>query len=231
MARPALCCSNEPSLGLARAVVDHMFEIIRAIHAEGVDHPVVEQNVVRRWSRRPRYVLEGPRCGGRGAAVLREQTRSRRAYLDLATAEGPVNRREHMALIKVKGLAYGRSALAQTSKRRRNPHALRHDPRGAHAERALHARTDPSHHLTSWETATRLRRPGVLRGERGRSQAGGEGPAPPRWIARRARGGAPCAPARPRLPVRVVYGITAAVDPGARQHMNTGVEPLRRAAI
>jgi branched-chain amino acid transport system ATP-binding protein len=36
---------DEPSLGLAPAVVDAMFDIIRAIHAEGVAILLVEQNL------------------------------------------------------------------------------------------------------------------------------------------------------------------------------------------
>jgi branched-chain amino acid transport system ATP-binding protein len=45
MARPHLLLLDEPSLGLAPAVVDHMFDIIRTIHDEGVAILLVEQNV------------------------------------------------------------------------------------------------------------------------------------------------------------------------------------------
>ena len=45
MACPRLLLLDEPSLGLAPAVVDQMFAIIRAIHREGVAILLVEQNV------------------------------------------------------------------------------------------------------------------------------------------------------------------------------------------
>jgi branched-chain amino acid transport system ATP-binding protein len=45
MAQPTLLLLDEPSLGLAPAVVDQMFEIIRAINREGVAILLVEQNV------------------------------------------------------------------------------------------------------------------------------------------------------------------------------------------
>src|SRR3989475_10368581 len=48
MARPRLLLLDEPSLGLAPAVGDHMFQIIRAIHAEGVTILLVGQNGVPR---------------------------------------------------------------------------------------------------------------------------------------------------------------------------------------
>ena len=91
MARPRLLLLDEPSLGLAPAVVDHMFEIIRAIHAEGVTILLVEQNVVRALEIADRaYVLEEGRVVAGGApAVLREQTRIQEAYLGLRDGGGP----------------------------------------------------------------------------------------------------------------------------------------------
>src|SRR2546426_10101023 len=79
MARPRLLLLDEPSLGLAPAVVDHMFEIIRAIHAEGVTILLVEQNVVRALEIADRaYVLEEGRVvAGGGPAVLRQQRGNR----------------------------------------------------------------------------------------------------------------------------------------------------------
>ena len=74
------------SLGLAPAVVDHMFDIIRAIHAEGVAILLVEQNVARALEiARRAYVLEEGRIVAEGpAAALRDDSRIRRAYLGLS---------------------------------------------------------------------------------------------------------------------------------------------------
>jgi branched-chain amino acid transport system ATP-binding protein len=85
MARPRLLLLDEPSLGLAPAVVDRMFEIIRAIHDEGVAILLVEQNVVRALEIAARaYVLEEGRVVADGPpAILREQSRIREAYLGL----------------------------------------------------------------------------------------------------------------------------------------------------
>jgi branched-chain amino acid transport system ATP-binding protein len=85
MARPRLLLLDEPSLGLAPAVVDHMFEIIRAIHAEGTTILLVEQNVVRALEIADRaYVLEEGRVVAGGTpAVLRQQTSIQEAYLGL----------------------------------------------------------------------------------------------------------------------------------------------------
>ena len=90
MARPRLLLLDEPSLGLAPAVVDHMFAIIRAIHAEGVTILLVEQNVVRALEIADRaYVLEEGRVVAGGApAVLREQTRIQEAYLGAVVNPG-----------------------------------------------------------------------------------------------------------------------------------------------
>jgi branched-chain amino acid transport system ATP-binding protein len=85
MARPRLLLLDEPSLGLAPAVVDQMFETIRAIHAEGVAILMVEQNVVRALEIAARaYVLEEGRVVAEGPpAVLRQQSHIRQAYLGL----------------------------------------------------------------------------------------------------------------------------------------------------
>ena len=89
MARPRLLLLDEPSLGLAPAVVDQVFEIIRAIHAEGVSMLLVEQNVVRALEVADRaYVLEQGRMIAEGAsAALREQPRIREAYLGVHRRE------------------------------------------------------------------------------------------------------------------------------------------------
>jgi branched-chain amino acid transport system ATP-binding protein len=91
MARPRLLLLDEPSLGLAPAVVDAMFEAIRAIHAEGVAILLVEQNVVRALDLADRaYVLEEGRVvAGGPPAVLRAQSGIRQAYLGLRDGDDP----------------------------------------------------------------------------------------------------------------------------------------------
>jgi branched-chain amino acid transport system ATP-binding protein len=86
MARPRLLLLDEPSLGLAPAVVDSMFEVIRAIHSEGVAILLVEQNVARALDLADRaYVLEEGRVVADGsAAELRRQSRIQEAYLGTA---------------------------------------------------------------------------------------------------------------------------------------------------
>ena len=88
MARPRLLLMDEPSLGLAPAVVDLLFEIARAIQREGVAILLVEQNVARALEIASRaYVLEEGRIVAEGpAGALRDDPRIRQAYLGLATA-------------------------------------------------------------------------------------------------------------------------------------------------
>jgi branched-chain amino acid transport system ATP-binding protein len=96
MARPRLLLLDEPSLGLAPAVVDAMFEIIRAIHAEGVAILLVEQNVVRALDLADRaYVLEEGRIvAGGPAAIIREQPGIQQAYLGLRDGDSPTPSKE-----------------------------------------------------------------------------------------------------------------------------------------
>jgi branched-chain amino acid transport system ATP-binding protein len=86
MARPRLLLLDEPSLGLAPAVVDQVFETLRVIHAEGVAVLLVEQNVARALELADRaYVLEQGRIVAAGApATLLAQARIQEAYLGLA---------------------------------------------------------------------------------------------------------------------------------------------------
>ena len=83
MARPRLLLLDEPSLGLAPAVVDQMFDIIRAIHGEGVAILLVEQNVTKALEIAGRvYVLEEGRTVASGTpAELLAQTSIQDAYL------------------------------------------------------------------------------------------------------------------------------------------------------
>jgi branched-chain amino acid transport system ATP-binding protein len=83
MACPRLLLIDEPSLGLAPAIVTQVFEAIRAIHAEGVSILLIEQNVAKALEVAERaYVLEGGRIVGEGKpAELLGQPRIREAYL------------------------------------------------------------------------------------------------------------------------------------------------------
>ena len=88
MARPRLLLLDEPSLGLAPAVVEHMFDIIRTIHDEGVTILLVEQNVAKALEVADRaYVLEQGRTIASGLpARLLADPRIREAYLGLREA-------------------------------------------------------------------------------------------------------------------------------------------------
>ncbi len=83
MARPRLLLLDEPSLGLAPTLVAQIFEILRAIHAEGVTLLLVEQNVHQALSMADDgYVLQAGRIALHGApAELLANDEVRRAYL------------------------------------------------------------------------------------------------------------------------------------------------------
>ncbi len=86
MARPRLLLIDEPSLGLAPAVVDQVFEVVQGIHGEGVSILLIEQNVVKALEIAARaYVLEGGRVVSEGRpAELLTQPHIREAYLGAA---------------------------------------------------------------------------------------------------------------------------------------------------
>jgi branched-chain amino acid transport system ATP-binding protein len=93
MAQPRLLLLDEPSLGLAPTIVEQMFGIIRAIHAEGVAILLVEQNVPQALDIADRaYVLEEGRVVADGPpSILRQQSRIQQAYLGVRDGDD-VNR-------------------------------------------------------------------------------------------------------------------------------------------
>jgi branched-chain amino acid transport system ATP-binding protein len=62
MARPSVLLIDEPSLGLAPAIVEQVFDVIHAIHQRGMSILLIEQNIAQalRVAQRA-YVLEGGR--------------------------------------------------------------------------------------------------------------------------------------------------------------------------
>ena len=75
MAGPRLLLLDEPSLGLAPAIVDHVFQVIEDLHREGTAVLLVEQNVAKALEVASRaYVLAEGRIvsGGSPAELLRE---------------------------------------------------------------------------------------------------------------------------------------------------------------
>jgi branched-chain amino acid transport system ATP-binding protein len=83
MAKPRLLLLDEPSLGLAPAIVLEMFKVIREINASGVAVLLVEQNVAMALEIAARaYVLEEGRIIAEGSpSELLAQPHIRRAYL------------------------------------------------------------------------------------------------------------------------------------------------------
>jgi branched-chain amino acid transport system ATP-binding protein len=85
MAEPELLLLDEPSLGLSPLLVEELFTLIKAIHAQGVALLLIEQNVVQSLEvaqrayilDNGRFVLDGP------AAKIEKDPALRRAYLGL----------------------------------------------------------------------------------------------------------------------------------------------------
>ena len=85
MANPECILFDEPSLGLAPAMVNLVFDVIRQLNADGLTVLLVEQNVVESLELCSRaYVLENGEIvlSGEGRALL-EDDRVRSAYLGL----------------------------------------------------------------------------------------------------------------------------------------------------
>jgi branched-chain amino acid transport system ATP-binding protein len=85
MGAPELILFDEPSLGLAPALVQEVFRTIRALNAAGMTIVVVEQNVAQSLKLAHRaYVLETGRIAMTGTGVgLLGDDRVRRAYLGI----------------------------------------------------------------------------------------------------------------------------------------------------
>jgi branched-chain amino acid transport system ATP-binding protein len=83
MSRPRLLLLDEPSMGLAPLMVERIFEVIRAIAAEGVTLLLVEQNArLALESSHRGYVLESGAVAFSGEArALLGDARVRQAYL------------------------------------------------------------------------------------------------------------------------------------------------------
>jgi branched-chain amino acid transport system ATP-binding protein len=83
MAGPRLLLLDEPSLGLAPAVVDTLFGVIEALHRDGVAMLLVEQNAAKALDAATRaYVLEEGRIVSTGTpAQLLAEPHVRSAYL------------------------------------------------------------------------------------------------------------------------------------------------------
>ncbi len=85
MGEPEIIMFDEPSLGLAPAVVQEVFRIIRRLHEDGMTVILVEQNVQVSLKMADRgYVLENGRIelSGSGQELLGDE-RIRQAYLGL----------------------------------------------------------------------------------------------------------------------------------------------------
>ena len=93
MASPTLLMLDEPSMGLAPILVERIFEIVRAINAQGTTILLVEQNALMALETAHRgYVLETGRVVlADDARALREDPRVRAAYLgeELLPDAGP----------------------------------------------------------------------------------------------------------------------------------------------
>jgi branched-chain amino acid transport system ATP-binding protein len=83
MAKPRLLILDEPSLGLAPMLVEHIFEVIEQLKAEGLTILLVEQNVHHALDLADRaYIMESGRIRMEGSAAdLRHDPRVESAYL------------------------------------------------------------------------------------------------------------------------------------------------------
>jgi branched-chain amino acid transport system ATP-binding protein len=83
MAKPKLILMDEPSMGLAPALVEKIYEIVRQIKALGTSMLIIEQNATMALAIANRaYVLQGGQIvlQGSGAELLQSEA-IRKAYL------------------------------------------------------------------------------------------------------------------------------------------------------
>jgi len=81
LAKPRLLLMDEPSLGLAPQLITQVFEIIRAIHAEGATILLVEQNALKALRiANDAYVIETGRVMLHGTDLINND-QVRKAYL------------------------------------------------------------------------------------------------------------------------------------------------------
>ena len=85
MSKPRLLLLDEPSLGLAPLMVEHVFEIIDGLKRQGLTILLVEQNVHHALDAADRaYVMETGRITVEGRAdALRHDPRIEQSYLGL----------------------------------------------------------------------------------------------------------------------------------------------------
>ena len=88
MARPRLLLLDEPSLGLAPLLVDHIFEAVLDIHRRGVAVLMVEQSVVKalQIANRGYIIEEGRIVQGGDARELLNNERIKQTYLGFPDA-------------------------------------------------------------------------------------------------------------------------------------------------
>ena len=85
MGEPDLLMLDEPSLGLSPLLVEELFELIKAINAQGIALLLIEQNVVQSLSVAQRaYILDNGRFVLEGsAAELGKDPKLKHAYLGM----------------------------------------------------------------------------------------------------------------------------------------------------
>jgi len=89
LSRPRLLMLDEPSLGLAPAIIDQVYGLLRSIHADGVTILLVEQNAERSFSIADRaYVMNG------GGVTLQGIPAELAAHADFDAAYFGINMRE-----------------------------------------------------------------------------------------------------------------------------------------